>query len=609
MLNDKHELLYELCCGEDEKETGKEACINDPAWIDFCTEQYGKILILDADDLTEKIVKTFEPSGHGSIDFLKPDCFALSFIKDYDVIVDLDIKRYKTRRKLFVREYIEYTFRYTNPEDILFQINLKEFWESAKQHHVDIQIIEGPSADKLDFLTGEQWERIKSKHVWSYYFREQEAYREDIKQIFDIKDYEAYINSLVNMPLPIRKNGAISYEDYRSDFCNMVDGYRVTQNKVYGAYRNKLEVYGPCVVFGLFVNDERTIASYLQAKINESKMNYFDVYNMGIRGGYLREYIEIIKRRTYKNGDAIIFLLPPEDIEHLKKINPDIEIMELSSYFNKHFKELGTFFFDQPLHCNHRANEFMAQIIWNLFENNHKEDYSVHTDSEEFYLGEQDKEDDFDSKELTEYIEEIKKTLNCGESDVVGSIVMNCNPFTKGHEYLVQYASSMVDVLIVFVVQENKSYFSFEGRFELVKKGCMKFKNVVVVPSGKYIISSITFPEYFVKENEGNSLVELDMSMDLDIFMDYIAKGVGIQYRFVGEEPMDMVTRQYNESMKNKLPKAGIKVVEIPRKESQDGLVISASRVREYLKEKDWEHIRQLVPDSTYEYLQTNFSD
>ena len=46
----------------------------------------------------------------------------------------------------------------------------------------------------------------------------------------------------------------------------------------------------------------------------------------------------------------------------------------------------------------------------------------------------------------------------------------------------------------------------------------------------------------------------------------------------------------------------GIDFIEIPRKEINE-TVISASKVRELLKEHDWEAISQLVPPVTLEYL------
>lgn len=66
-----------------------------------------------------------------------------------------------------------------------------------------------------------------------------------------------------------------------------------------------------------------------------------------------------------------------------------------------------------------------------------------------------------------------------------------------------------------------------------------------------------------------------------------------------------MVTRSYNESMKEILPRYGIEVDEIKRKETEGG-VISASRVRRALQTRDFDLIRKLVPDTTYEYLWKN---
>jgi len=189
-------------------------------------------------------------------------------------------------------------------------------------------------------------------------------------------------------------------------------------------------------------------------------------------------------------------------------------------------------------------------------------------------------------------------------SQNIGSVVMNCNPFTLGHQYLIEYASKQVDVLIIFVVEENKSYFKFEDRIELVKQGTAHLDNVYVVPSGKMIISTVTFPGYFLKDTP--EAVGLDTSLDVSIFGEYIAKAFGIKTRFVGEEPLDIVTRNYNESMKKILPLHGIELVVIPRKEMGES-VISASRVRKLLESKDFEGISELVPETTYKFLVKNY--
>ena len=163
-----------------------------------------------------------------------------------------------------------------------------------------------------------------------------------------------------------------------------------------------------------------------------------------------------------------------------------------------------------------------------------------------------------------------------------------------------------MDRLYIFVVEEDKSIFPFEDRIELVRKGTADIPNVTVLPSGKFIISSLTFTDYFGKSELQDRVI--DPSMDVTIFGEYIAPALGINIRFAGEEPLDNVTRQYNETMARILPKYGIDFEVIPRKE-QDGEVISASRVRKLLKTKDFDAIAEIVPKTTLEYLKLKYGN
>lgn len=185
----------------------------------------------------------------------------------------------------------------------------------------------------------------------------------------------------------------------------------------------------------------------------------------------------------------------------------------------------------------------------------------------------------------------------------VGAIVMNCNPFTLGHRYLIETASSQCDKLYIFVVEEDKSVFPFEDRLKLVMEGVKDLDNVTVLHSGNFIISALTFPGYFNKSVDNN--VSVDTSDDLTLFAKYIAPTLGINIRFAGEEPIDYITRQYNETMEELLPKHGIEFIEIPRKTMGDS-VISASRVRKLLLEDNFDEIAEIVPETTLEYLKKN---
>ena len=198
----------------------------------------------------------------------------------------------------------------------------------------------------------------------------------------------------------------------------------------------------------------------------------------------------------------------------------------------------------------------------------------------------------------------------------VGACVMNCNPFTKGHRYLVETAAKQVDRLYVFVVSEDKSEFTFKERFALVRAGTADIKNVTVLPSGDYMISQATFPTYFLKE--GADAESIYAALDLTLFAQKIAPALNITVRFVGKEPYCAVTRNYNEIMKRLLPPCGIEVREIERlgfTEDTGGKpplpeskrAISASLVRRAILARDTETLQKLVPETTYELIRERY--
>jgi phosphopantetheine adenylyltransferase len=207
------------------------------------------------------------------------------------------------------------------------------------------------------------------------------------------------------------------------------------------------------------------------------------------------------------------------------------------------------------------------------------------------------------NKGLLEYEEYLRKEYSIDPSAESAAIVMNCNPFTKGHRYLIEQAAKRERHVYIFVVQEDKSNFKFEDRFRLVRENIKDLQNVTVLPSGEFIISYLTFPDYFTKEgavpNEKPST-----EMDLLIFAACIAPSLNIKTRYVGEEPYDPVTKAYNEQMKETLPYYGVDVIEIPRIVSDTSLkAISASEVRRLLKAGDTLALRELVPQATYDFL------
>lgn len=203
-----------------------------------------------------------------------------------------------------------------------------------------------------------------------------------------------------------------------------------------------------------------------------------------------------------------------------------------------------------------------------------------------------------DPRGIEKYIEKLETKKRDGA--VISSIVMNCNPFTLGHQYLIEEASRNSDIVHVFAVWENRSIFPREVRYKLMKDGTKYLKNVYLHKGEDYIISNSTFPSYFIKEK--NSIVKIHAMLDIQIFGKFIAPSLSINKRYVGEEPNDPVTNEYNTTMKEILPQYNIEVIEISRLK-KEGFVISASKVREAIKNNQIESLKQLVPSTTYEYL------
>lgn len=182
----------------------------------------------------------------------------------------------------------------------------------------------------------------------------------------------------------------------------------------------------------------------------------------------------------------------------------------------------------------------------------------------------------------------------------IGAIVMHCNPFTRGHRWLIETAAKECDWLYIFVLSEDRGLFPAADRLELVKKGTADLANVTVHPTGPYLISSATFPTYFLKDKAQAGAVQCQL--DVEIFTKHFVPAFGINRRYVGTEPLCVVTNAYNEVLEEFLPKQGVELRKLQRLET-DGAPISASAVRKLLGQNQPEKLRSLVPDTTFEYL------
>lgn len=213
-----------------------------------------------------------------------------------------------------------------------------------------------------------------------------------------------------------------------------------------------------------------------------------------------------------------------------------------------------------------------------------------------------------------------------------GAIVMNANPFTKGHRYLVEQAASLVDNLYVIVVREDRSRFPYAERKAMIEAGCAGLDNVIVCEGSDYAISAATFPTYFLKKLD--DATDTQVALDLDLFVNHIAKPLGVTVRFAGSEPEDALTRRYNELMAEILPGTSVAVVrqahqpdpelvkgaalrqarrpidfvEIPRLE-QKGKPLSATSLRRALDKGGFKEAMEYIPESSIPYLVADLAE
>lgn len=182
---------------------------------------------------------------------------------------------------------------------------------------------------------------------------------------------------------------------------------------------------------------------------------------------------------------------------------------------------------------------------------------------------------------------------------VVGAAVVNCNPMTLGHRYLIEQAAVQCDTLYLFIVSEDKSAVPAADRRRIVEEATADLKTVHVVGTDRYLISSATFPDYFLKDKSRSGAVWT--GLDIAVFC-RAAKELGITKRFVGSEPFCPTTGAYNAAMSEALPRQGIELIEIPRLE-REGTAVSATEVRRLVAEGRWQDAEGLIPEATRRYL------
>ncbi len=202
-------------------------------------------------------------------------------------------------------------------------------------------------------------------------------------------------------------------------------------------------------------------------------------------------------------------------------------------------------------------------------------------------------------KAETEKQLKIKKENPDGKE--TAAIVANCNPFTLGHRYLLEQAAKASRLVHLFILSEEQPLFTARERYMLAEQSIGELQNVILHQTSDYLISPATFPTYFIKDK--TKADEINCRLDIQLFAEAVAPCLGITKRYVGSEPVCQTTALYNRCLQEVLPAKGIQVQEVKRCEV-NGRPISASLVRKAWMEHDLATVADMLPLSTYRFLE-----
>lgn len=489
-----------------------------------------------------------------------------------------------------------------NEANVFFVNNLfRSFYKPVETYKKDIDsilktlqnngvtVVTVCSANYSDFQNDK--ELVASIDAWN-------KLRHKDSEAFNIKRHEARGTAHL---IENQKNLTHSYDKGYSqmhgngEYINFLNGFRVTTGNMVGA-ANNIYIFGACVVRDLGADDDNTLASLIKKKVG-------DKYNVQNYGSEIHATNLIMRTLDYKPGDVVIWW-SLDNIKKVKKLFDDSHYCDLTNAYRR-VPELHKHVFDDINHYDRTVKNEVVEEIVNTVNAAVEHDKGDKTEAypDVISFGKLPKR--IPAKEFNtdsafgQYLAELEGYIRPGKK---GAIVMNCNPFTLGHRYLIETASKQVDNLYVFVVEEDKSVFKFKDRIEMVRRGTADLTNVMVLPSGRYFASAQTLPGYFKRADLKDTY--LNANDDIELFVQ-TAAALGVSVRFVGEEPIDVYTSQYNENIKRILPRYGLEYVVIPRKtiSAESDAVISASMVRKLINEKDYAGVKSIVPETTYNYL------
>ena len=376
-------------------------------------------------------------------------------------------------------------------------------------------------------------------------------------------------------------------KDCEGPYFNVVDGERVTLDQPDDP-QHTIYFFGPCIMIGAYVEDQHTIESFLQKRLNEAGYRY-KVVNCGCYETRYQEMVHITST-PMKPGDIMVM-----HIEN--RPYPQTTTIDLTDLLDTHDVP-NEWLLDIPLHCNHKVNEIYANELFDrmVAEGALKKNEGESTDPKKA-------EPVMLSRDLAVnslYLDLYYNDFHPVEGMTVGTVGMHGNPFTLGHRYLIETASKQVDKLFVLLIGDELGVFSYPERFAMAVDATSDLENVTIVSGGPFQATRNVFRDYFVKINPSD-MTESALA-DTLIYAEVIAKRLGITHRFLGDEKHNPKMDFFNKLLLETLPKYGINAIELPRL-AVHGHSISASTSRNAASEGDLETLLDNVPVATLKYL------
>ena len=477
-------------------------------------------------------------------------------------------------------------------DDIMAAAIVKKVITYVRNRNSTILIVEGPIFEKTKYADS-LWPQLNKI-----------SYREAVN---NKKLTKHFASSVIYSENNLTTDG-VSYimSDYVSTDLNVCNGIRTTLPVSNGKY--KIYCYGPCLTFGACVQDNDTISSYMQRRLNDRYPNSYVVYNYGVNYGknVLNDFVRILNS-TLNPGDYVVLInsfstLVRREIERYE------HILTFSEYFNK-INRSGCYFLDNMFHCNGTVNKHIADFICKNIEKSHMKETSLFCGSSKKSISlNVNLERLLDQGLLQHYIEYIDSNkFKCSLDKIIGAVLITANPLTKGHQYLIDIAEDRCDFLYVFIVENNNFHFSYLDRFEMVRQYCKKKERVKVLSTGHLMTAKFTFPEYFTKEASNTANSSAIPEFHAKVFGKIVCKYLNISKRFVGEEEEGSVTDKYNKYIKKILPQYGVEVIEIKRCCDRFHNVISSSKARKCLNTGNMSLLKECVSDKTIDYITHNY--